>query len=578
MKNNLSKRILSIFLAIAFVVGVPFATAFAEDYEVSNEYTSVYEEATEEAQVGGGYEYVTDESNEEVEENENNEEENDEEVKENENNEEENNEEESNKEVEQNYENEAYEEVKEEVYEEPVVVVSNNLGFQNINPFMETAPHWVVDSQPVMVPEGQDWVEFTVRLYWADMEMQAIDAIGLVTQTEYGDFRIPPAPNTSRLGTGVSGFIIHDVMNVGEITRTQHSVEGMSGFEGVPTIIVRKYIEDGTIPNGGDQVEIELGRTPQFQTPMTWSYVILERVGDSRTFDVAYSFVSGTEGETLPATVTALATATRTGIANGAVVTPTAPAETTVAVENGTWTFVGWNYDTHTIAGAGFTFVGTWTFEETETFEVTYSFVSGTEDMVLPQAVLSRIPATRRVLDEAEVTPTAIIPPTVTVAGGTWTFVGWDYELIVVDGEDISFEGTWTFAAAPIVNIPPIPGPDRRPFDPGPEPWTPGVPPINEAPPSVEPHELTRPVQNWHGVGTAVTETQPIVQGESVVVEIPTVVAVEGYQADDVITARVNPQTSDNNNIAGLMVSVFGLAVSAAAIFFARRRFVDKIN
>ena len=198
--------------------------------------------------------------------------------------------------------------------------------------------------------------------------------------------------------------------------------------------------------------------------------------------------------------------------------------------------------------------------------------------MVLPQAVLSRTPAARRVLDEAEVTPTAIIPPTVTVAGGTWTFVGWDYELIVVDGEDISFEGTWTFAAAPIVNIPPIPGPDRRPFDPGPEPWTPGVPPINEAPPSVEPHELTRPVQNWHGVGTAVTETQPIVQGESVVVEIPTVVAVEGYQADDVITARVNPQTSDNNNIAGLMVSVFGLAVSAAAIFFARRRFVDKIN
>ena len=272
-----------------------------------------------------------------------------------------------------------------------VSVAMSNLpsGTQSRNSLNGRPPSWVVDGGAVVVPAGQDWVEFTVRLDWGDMAQRPLQTVGLITEAAVGTVRIPNSPNESRLGEGVPGTIYHNTISFDGNIRTQHDVAWMNGFEGETTVIVRKYIEPGTIPNAGDEIRIDLARPAQFETPLTWSHVVIERAAEETqppTFNVTYSFVSETESEELPDVVKDLAPARRTGIADATVVAPTALVSTEIDVDDGIWTFAGWNYTAHTIAGADFNFVGTWTFDEFDNGGGNGSGSSGGSNWVISKA------------------------------------------------------------------------------------------------------------------------------------------------------------------------------------------------
>ena len=92
---------------------------------------------------------------------------------------------------------------------------------------------------------------------------------------------------------------------------------------------------------------------------------------------MTYSFVSGTDGKTLPATgMPDLPTATEAydGATVSAPVTSYQPVNETDTdgVVTGTWTFQSWAPDSYTIDGADVEFVGTWTYEVAD---MSYSIV-----------------------------------------------------------------------------------------------------------------------------------------------------------------------------------------------------------
>lgn len=82
-------------------------------------------------------------------------------------------------------------------------------------------------------------------------------------------------------------------------------------------------------------------------------------------------------------------------------------------------------------------------------YAVTYSFVSGTEDYELPDAINAYLPAAGTANNGDAITPTAPSETTFTNADGTWTFQGWTPASAEVDGADVAFVGTWTFTATP---------------------------------------------------------------------------------------------------------------------------------
>lgn len=87
-----------------------------------------------------------------------------------------------------------------------------------------------------------------------------------------------------------------------------------------------------------------------------------------------------------------------------------------------------------------------------KTFKVTYEFKSGTEGKTLPAAIDGYKPT-----DDTEYADGATVnakQPTQTSYedtenNGTWTFTSWDADSKTIDGANVKFIGTWTFAAKP---------------------------------------------------------------------------------------------------------------------------------
>ena len=87
-------------------------------------------------------------------------------------------------------------------------------------------------------------------------------------------------------------------------------------------------------------------------------------------------------------------------------------------------------------------------------YKVSYSFVSGTTGEELPTEVTNQLPAETQELNGSEVTaPTSFNSVAVKNANdvviGTWSFDSWNYEKQTVNGQNISFEGTWKYTDAP---------------------------------------------------------------------------------------------------------------------------------
>lgn len=86
-----------------------------------------------------------------------------------------------------------------------------------------------------------------------------------------------------------------------------------------------------------------------------------------------------------------------------------------------------------------------------KTYDVTYAFVSATDDQKLPEDVLKLLPnALRGQKDGSTIT---IEPKTfndVKVKGGTWHFEGWDHESVKLNGASVPVTGKWSFKADPV--------------------------------------------------------------------------------------------------------------------------------
>lgn len=94
-------------------------------------------------------------------------------------------------------------------------------------------------------------------------------------------------------------------------------------------------------------------------------------------------------------------------------------------------------------------FIDFYAVSKASTFNVIYKFVSGTEGMdTLPDEVMSQEPSDTTAKNGEKVTPANNFNPVdVDTDGikGTWSFQSWDPTSATIDGDDVTFTGTWVF-------------------------------------------------------------------------------------------------------------------------------------
>ena len=168
------------------------------------------------------------------------------------------------------------------------------------------------------------------------------------------------------------------------------------------------------------------------------------------TYKATHEFVSGTAGKELPQAVKSLLPSDKSDLSDGSKTTPTQPVKTEVQAADGTWIFKSYDKTEETINGADAHFVGTWEFTATpsSTYKAVHEFVSDTAGKELPQEVKSLLPTDKSDLaDGTKTTPTQPVKTEVETSDGSWSFQSYDKNEITVNGADVHFVGTWTFAA-----------------------------------------------------------------------------------------------------------------------------------
>ena len=171
-----------------------------------------------------------------------------------------------------------------------------------------------------------------------------------------------------------------------------------------------------------------------------------------KNYEVEYQFESSDETLSLPEDVIKLLPDDAGLYAEGSTVTPKTVSEKAVKVDNGTWTFKGWDADKKEVTG-NIKFVGTWEFKKDETvipvpdsYNVIYSFKSETAGLELPKEVQELLPADEeKYADGTKVKPLELSKTEVKVKGGKWVFKNWDQKEAVINGKDVTFIGSWIF-------------------------------------------------------------------------------------------------------------------------------------
>ena len=168
-------------------------------------------------------------------------------------------------------------------------------------------------------------------------------------------------------------------------------------------------------------------------------------------YQATYSFASATAGKQLPAGIATLLPSDSTTYVNGESVSAQQPSQTTYtdSVNDGTWTFKGYDADNAVVNKANVEFVGKWTFEANK-YQATYRFESATSDKALPAAITALTPSDSATYvngDSVSAQQPAQTTYTDSVNDGTWTFKGYDAASAVVNKANVSFIGKWTFEA-----------------------------------------------------------------------------------------------------------------------------------
>ncbi|WP_048792232.1 SHIRT domain-containing protein, partial [Streptococcus cristatus] len=152
-----------------------------------------------------------------------------------------------------------------------------------------------------------------------------------------------------------------------------------------------------------------------------------------------------TAGKQLPAAIAALTPSDSATYVNGASVSAQQPAQATYTdtVNDGTWTFKGYDAASAVVNKADVEFVGKWAFEANK-YQATYRFESATAGKQLPAAITSLTPSdSATYVNGASVSAQqpAQATYTDTVNDGTWTFKGYDAASAVVNKANVEFVG-----------------------------------------------------------------------------------------------------------------------------------------
>ena len=172
---------------------------------------------------------------------------------------------------------------------------------------------------------------------------------------------------------------------------------------------------------------------------------------EANKYQATYRFENATAGQALPAAIAALTPSDSATYVNGASVSAQQPSQTTYTdtVNDGTWTFKGYDASSAVVNKANVGFVGKWAFEANK-YQATYRFESETAGKSLPAAIAALTPSDSATYVNGN-TVSAQQPAqatyTDTVNDGTWTFKGYDAARAVVNKANVSFVGKWEFEA-----------------------------------------------------------------------------------------------------------------------------------
>ena len=168
------------------------------------------------------------------------------------------------------------------------------------------------------------------------------------------------------------------------------------------------------------------------------------------TYSATYNYVSGTPDKNLPSNITAPAVVSdkHTG---DVVVSPTDQTDVEDATNQGTWHFNGWDKASVTIGTANETVTGTWTFtaKPVATYNVTYTYVSGTPDKTLPSSITAPAVVNEKHTGDVVASPSGQTDVEDAANQGTWHFNGWDKASVIVGTSDETVTGTWNFVPTP---------------------------------------------------------------------------------------------------------------------------------
>ncbi|BEL18086.1 SHIRT domain-containing protein [Streptococcus pneumoniae] len=172
---------------------------------------------------------------------------------------------------------------------------------------------------------------------------------------------------------------------------------------------------------------------------------------EANKYQATYRFESATSDKALPAGIATLLPSDSATYENGNSVSAKQPAQATYidSVNDGTWTFKGYDAASAVVNKANVEFVGKWTFEANK-YQATYRFESATSDKALPAGIATLLPSDSATYENGN-SVSAKQPAQATyidsVNDGTWTFKGYDAASAVVNKANVEFVGKWTFEA-----------------------------------------------------------------------------------------------------------------------------------
>ena len=170
-----------------------------------------------------------------------------------------------------------------------------------------------------------------------------------------------------------------------------------------------------------------------------------------RPHHVSYTFESETAGVDLPEFIQKKAPKDSSSYYNTQKVVPEEPTTKTYKddVNDGTWTFTGYDAKSKIVKKADLTFTGKWAFKANQ-YQAGYRFESATAGKDLPVAITALSPNDSVTYVNGAAVSAKQPAKTIytdTVHDGTWTFKGYAANNAVVNKANVEFVGKWSFEA-----------------------------------------------------------------------------------------------------------------------------------